>query len=128
MTDFAFLKLLVRLVGLLLIGLAISPLLQGAGMVVAMLGSAGPFSMGAFGSDMWMMILYLGAPAGALLQFMIGLNLLLGGKWLVERCRRDMIGRCGLCGYDIKGLRVPVCPECGAQIEVLVRKQENEAS
>lgn len=38
----------------------------------------------------------------------------------VARRRRfgagDGITRCGTCGYELRGLREPVCPECGTRI------------
>ena len=44
-----------------------------------------------------------------------------GIDWLIERHRRLRIDptRCPRCGYDIRGLPEPRCPECGGVIELL---------
>lgn len=41
---------------------------------------------------------------------------LLVGRAVVRRAVRRGRGRCGACGYDLRGLTGPrVCPECGAE-------------
>jgi predicted RNA-binding Zn-ribbon protein involved in translation (DUF1610 family) len=37
--------------------------------------------------------------------------------WGLWPRRVRMIGRCGYCGYDLKGLQKGVCPECGAPLD-----------
>lgn len=39
--------------------------------------------------------------------------------WSAWRCRHPLAnpaGECPVCGYDLTGLRRPVCPECGADV------------
>jgi uncharacterized membrane protein YdjX (TVP38/TMEM64 family) len=37
-------------------------------------------------------------------------------KKALERVTRQSTGRCPQCGYSVKGLPTPVCPECGEQL------------
>lgn len=53
--------------------------------------------------------------AGAF-RFFFGLYLLFGGKWLVNLCMRDIVGRCPGCGYDIASITSDTCPECGTDV------------
>jgi len=32
---------------------------------------------------------------------------------------RDAAPRCGHCGYDVRGLPSPVCPECGSDLRIV---------
>ena len=54
-------------------------------------------------------------------RFFFGLYLIFGGKWLINLCMRDIVGRCPGCGYDIASLSAEVCPECGIAIPPAAR-------
>ena len=42
-----------------------------------------------------------------------GLYLLFDGRWVIGRILRGLDGTCPKCGYDLKGVKGGVCPECG---------------
>lgn len=47
----------------------------------------------------------------------ICLQLMIVARWL-RRSRRRRRGACEHCGYDMLGVRQPVCPECGAKYRI----------
>ncbi len=62
---------------------------------------------------------YFLADIGILLQFSLGLYMVLGGKRLARLLLRGLPGVPGICercGYDIAGLEGGRCPECGAKL------------
>lgn len=56
----------------------------------------------------------------AVLATAIGVYHLLA-RWSHARRPRDGITRCGLCGYNLRGLSKPRCPECGTPIGAPIR-------
>ena len=48
------------------------------------------------------------------------------GPWQIRQFRRRRRGWCLRCAYDLRGVDHKVCPECGAAIESLKRKIEEE--
>src|SRR5262245_41502110 len=107
MADYSWFRLLVKAIGMLLIGLAVPSLIQ-------TLAWAWRFAQGFPGmstDDSWMWMLSSGL--GPVVQGVMGAYLLLRGDRLIERCLRDVYGRCPVCGYDLRGHAAATCPECG---------------
>lgn len=117
MNDFAWFKLVIRLVGVLLLGLAIPQLMTSLSPLrnvwiqltesVTMKGQ----------SDVWVFasLAYAAAP---LMQTAIGVYLLLGAPRLRAWCIQSVIGRCACCDYDVREITAPFCPECGSPLPV----------
>jgi len=101
-------RLLGRLLGVYLLG--------------AVLRSGADLAMRASGlrtssrSGLAMAVSYVG-PASSTLVFALGLYMFLSGKWFIRRIVRGLgppaEGICPACRYDLAGLRVSRCPECG---------------
>lgn len=107
MSDPAWFKLLVRVVGLLLVGLAVPSLVDRVGTVVNEFTSPTPPTSLSVG---WVVAWVLG-PA---LQCAFGVYLLAGGGALTRWCVGKAKGRCPSCDYDLRGITGGRCPECGA--------------
>jgi hypothetical protein len=107
MSDYSWFRLLLRAIGVLLLGLSVPMLLWTAGAAALTAASAG--GRMSYEPLLAPVVAYGGQAA-------IGLYLLLGGQLLVDYCLQGVRGRCGGCGYDLSGLDAQVCPECGAPI------------
>ncbi|MFG0284557.1 MAG: hypothetical protein ACF8R7_09065 [Phycisphaerales bacterium JB039] len=50
----------------------------------------------------------------------VGVYMFLSGRWFIRRITRglgaEVEGVCPACGYDLAGLRVSRCPECGQKL------------
>lgn len=108
----------VRLLGLILILLTLeSVALIALALVLAVLGRVmeDPQLMAA--SPAWLGELIT---SGDIFLLPLGLYMFLSGKWFIRRIVRGLgpppEGICPACGYDLKGLRVSRCPECGAKL------------
>lgn len=110
MTEHAWFKLLLRALGILVCGFAVPSLLTQGGYLIQALASSSPIwpdeYYWAFG----------GGLAGSLAQAAIGLYLLFGGNWIINRCLKEVRNRCISCGYDLTASTADACPECGAPI------------
>ncbi len=54
---------------------------------------------------------------GHVLVLVVGVYLFLDGRWVIRRCMRGTAGRCARCGYDLRGLTIERCPECGLRAQ-----------
>ena len=68
---------------------------------------------GSFGTSFGFAGTYL---AGGLLEFVAGLYLFFGGKWIVNRAIPGNRPYCPECGYDLTGNKSGHCTECGTAI------------
>jgi hypothetical protein len=109
MSQYIWFKLLVRGIGILLIGLSLPWLTIGLGQLVEMLADGHPFGGG------YMIQVAMQALA-SVAQFAFGAYLLFGGAPLIRYCMRDLHSRCAACGYDLAGVATAVCPECGVSV------------
>ena len=123
MNDSHWFKLLVRGIGVLLIGLAIPSVIALFG-TAAMVANAANLT-GNPSMDQWVWV--LSGILGTLAQLGFGVNLLFGAPRLVRYCLRQVNSRCGACDYDVRGLR-GVCPECGATIPEKVHPGHEQVS
>ena len=53
---------------------------------------------------------------GYALQLALGLYLLFGGKWLVDKAIPSNRAYCPECGYDLSAAGGDQCPECGVKL------------
>ena len=114
MTDYTWFKLLVRAIGLLLIGMGLPSLLSNLiGLVTWMSDPQSRASM-----NLLARFLPLVASYGA--QSAFGLYLFFGAEALISRCIRDVRGHCACCGYPVGGVTSGICPECGTAFELPV--------
>ena len=68
---------------------------------------------GSFGTSIKSASIYL---AGGLLEFVAGLYLFFGGKWIVNRAIPGNRPYCPECGYDLTGNQSGHCTECGTSL------------
>jgi hypothetical protein len=114
MLEYAWFRLLVRAIGVLLIGI-------GAPGFFAMLVNLGTYVLAngasAAGSISQGTVLTLIAHvAASCAQVAFGLYLLLGANRLIGFCIRDVLDHCTACGYDVRRVGAPNCPECGVPL------------
>jgi hypothetical protein len=110
LNDPRWFKLLLRAIGVLLMGLSLPSL-----------GSLGPYVVNLFEPDAF------GTPqklpvrgwvaacayiAGVFGQALLGIYLLSGAPRLMRYCVRQVYSRCPGCDYDLSGVQGG-CPECG---------------
>lgn len=114
MSDYAWFKLLVRGIGILLLGLSVPSLIRWFGSVVIMWDAISPVATS------WSLRqqLLFGLPGllaeGA--QAAFGWYLLFRGEGVISRVLAEIHGRCAKCGYDLRGLNSNACPECNTPI------------
>lgn len=110
MTDYGWFRLIVRAIGVLLIGLALPTAINYLAYAVSAIVSRDWLALSA-GEQLFAI---LGGLAGFLAQGAFGVYLLFGGSAIIRYCTRDISGLCGSCGYDLKNLDADRCPECGS--------------
>jgi hypothetical protein len=105
----------VRLLGLFLAIFLIENVLRSSADVIMRLTGLRPSSRAGIATA----VSYVG-PASAAVVFALGLYMFLSGKWFIRRIVRGLgpppEGICAGCGYDLAGLRVSRCPECGEKL------------
>jgi hypothetical protein len=116
-------RLVLKAIGVLLIGLSITPLAQSL-LSIIVYGSDlwtiwSPYSMNTTpasrtASEILWGIAHMILPAG--LQLALGLYLLCRGKWLVDKCIPSNRAYCPDCGYDLSSSAGTNCPECGVTL------------
>ena len=62
-------------------------------------------------------LLVAGLSASELLVLLGGAPLTPLGAWILYRNRKEIAGRCRSCGYNLRGLSEPRCPECGTPFD-----------
>ena len=103
-------RLVLKAVGILLLGLALPELLQEVGGYMVYRATAfaptGPLQ------DVLILVAWTVSPP--VLQAAIGLYLLLGGKWVADFCVPSNRPYCPECGYDLSNTKdAGTCSECG---------------
>jgi hypothetical protein len=114
MTDHSWFKLLVRAIGLLLIGIAVPSVLWFLAelLFMALPGSPGKTT----GSMLYWVMSSLPALLGYGAQVAFGCYLLFRGDWIINRVLTEVRLRCLTCGYDLRGLKSTRCPECSTPL------------
>jgi hypothetical protein len=111
-------RLVIKAIGVLLVGLSVPNLISSIVAIIdAVIGAQSwtfytPYSTtGVSPGDLVMGAVLQILPASA--QTCFGLYLLLGGKWLVNKCIPSNRPYCPECGYDLSNASGDKCPECG---------------
>ncbi len=104
-------RLVLKAIGVLLIGLTIPTLADVVFIIIHdWIVAARPLLIPrSFGRP-------LIAIVGPMLQFIFGLYLLFGGKWIVNLCIPSNRPYCPECGYDLSKATSANCPECGVKL------------
>ncbi len=104
-------RLVLKAIGVLLIGLTIPTLSQVVLFILYnfMVGVTPLFVPRSFGRQ-WITV------AGPMLLFIFGLYLLFGGKWIVNLCIPSNRPYCPECGYDLSKATSANCAECGVKL------------
>ena len=117
-------RLVLKAVGLLLIGLGIPEVLRNTIGIMDLLAMHGGWTFytsysttmtpgTGVSSPYW--ILFLQALPD-LVQIAMGLYLLIGGKWLLNKIIPSNRPYCTECGYDLSKNESATCPECGVVV------------
>jgi hypothetical protein len=109
--DYAWFKLLLRAIGVLLLGFSIPSLIYSLWWLFS---SVFLEDMG--GSIAAVLTNILGTIVYEGVRTAIALYLLLGPERLIRFCLKDLADRCLNCGYPLVGITTPACPECGLSI------------
>lgn len=120
MSEYAWFKLLIRAVGVLMLGLG-GPMIvwYAARLIVAGVpGSPGATSRSLV-SEATMAVPGLLAYGS---QAALGWYLIFRGEWFIKKVLGEIQGRCAMCGYDLHGLKADACPECNAPIRTAAAK------
>lgn len=118
MKHVSWFKLLLRAIGIVLIGLALPKMggvlvELGVGVYYRLRGDLeDPQTTEQLARAWWSLIWHL----GYVLQLGLGLYLLFDARWLVRVCVHDAAMRCPACKYDLTGAAPGVCPECGVKL------------
>ena len=108
MTERGWVTLIVRGVGLVLLGIAIYSGLDVLS-TFSMLWSMQSQIAGQGYGDWSYWLPQLISPA---LQLAFGAYLVFGARWLIDRIAREAASGCRACGYPVDKVN-PNCPECG---------------
>ncbi len=110
MSEFAWFKLLVRLVGVLLLGISVPMLMWYLGtFLTSMLPSSPLRTSGSLEYELYRTVPGL---LGYGTQAAFGAYLLFRGDWVIRKVLAEINGRCAVCGFDLGAVTGPSCPEC----------------
>lgn len=107
-------RLLLRVIGVMLIGMSLPSALSSSIMLIF---QKVPVAQVGFPMDVDTGVSLTAWVVRTYSQFAFGLYLLLGGKFFVNLCARGLGPGCTKCGYDLAGITSEECPECGAERE-----------
>ena len=118
-------RLVIKAIGVLLIGLSASPLASAVIWTVRTMLFGDPWTMYTANSSVMTrgpisfaaILEQLINAIPPLLQMLTGWYLLFGGKWIVNRCIPSNHPYCPECGYDLShSPHASQCPECGVAL------------
>src|SRR4051794_1710693 len=106
-------RVMLKAIGVWLIASATA---QGSGSLLFYLGSTFIFDRPGQVSFSEGFPLYLAQP---MMEMVIGLYLLLGGKWIADKAIPGNRPYCHECGYDLTNAAGNVCTECGTPFKAV---------
>jgi hypothetical protein len=119
-SDFAWFKLLLRLIGLLLIGLGGPMVLWYVGrMLTSSIPSSPTRTSYSFRYEI---ISSLPGLVGYGSQLALGIYLFLRGDWVIRKVLAEINGRCAVCGFDLTNVKGGSCPECNTPFKRIESK------
>lgn len=102
-------RLVLKAIGVLLIGFSLPTVGRAVGELIYAYLEGNQFA--GYPANYWIVqSLYYG---GTFVQFLLGLYLFFGGKWLVNMAIPSNRPYCPECGYDLSRCKGAQCPECG---------------
>src|SRR5262245_11987829 len=105
-------RLVLKAIGILLIGYSLPTVGRGAGELIYAYFEGRQFA--GYPSNYWIVqSLYY---SGTFMQFVLGLYLFFGGKWIVNMAIPSNRSYCPECGYDLQSSKGACCPECGVAL------------
>lgn len=112
MNDRSWFRLLVRGIGMVILGFSAPKVIVLVAGVIAALSSSG--TQGVFQDDYLLQLVVAGL--ACLVQLAFGIYLLFFGDGLIRLCLRDVDARCVHCQHSLVGVAGDRCPECGSGI------------
>lgn len=113
-----WLRLVLKCIGILLIGMGLPEAIRQSGVLVQLyrmhVSARSQGSMPAFFGPNGPGLGYTVNVLAGFLQVAMGTYLLLGGKWVVNGLVPSNRPYCPDCGYPLGGVQGGACPECGA--------------
>lgn len=110
MNDRSWFRLLIRAIGLIMLGLSVPRLVAlGVSVINSLREYQGTLPSGYLEG-------YALAGAESAVQAAFGVYLLFFADGLIRLCLRDVGARCDNCQYSLVGVPGDRCPECGAPI------------
>lgn len=113
-----WLRLVLKCIGILLIGMGLPEAIRQMGVLVQLYrmhaAAANTGAMPAFFGPNGPGLGYTVNMLAGFLQVAMGSYLALGGKWVVNRLVPSNRPYCPDCGYPLVGVQGGACPECGA--------------
>lgn len=116
MNDATWFRLLLRAIGIVLVGFAAPTIVSYCGSIASMFVDRGRWGGGRLSgvSISEMLYMFLPSASGHLMMLGLGVFLFIAPRRFVRWCVNDTVGRCGMCGYDLRGLTNNTkCTECG---------------
>ena len=107
-------RLVIKAIGVLLVGFSLPTIWRIAFDLVGILWAylmASDYSLSPYGHG-YRFLQWL-REGGLVVQFVFGLYLFFGGKWIVNKVIPSNRPYCPECGYDLSKTRSAKCPECG---------------
>lgn len=108
----------VRLLGLIIVLVMLNSVLRIALVLISLLAAlttATPDPIGHRANALETLV-----ASGGFIAFALGLYMFFSGRWFIRRIVRGLgpppEGICPACEYDLAGLRVSRCPECGEKL------------
>ncbi len=109
-------RLVLKAIGVLMIGFAASGVANLLANVGYLTMYGDPFGVGGGRSTNWIYWQFISQHVGDLVQAGLGVYLLFGGRWIADLAIPSNRPYCPECGYDNSEATGKRCPECGVPL------------